>query len=88
MIYYVHRSPKKFNGGQLWLSDGLIFQGTLVSPGQILRIEPKNDRLVIIDSRTPHCVRPTLSSSRFEDGRFAANVWIGKAGSFPEDETY
>lgn len=88
LIYYVHKTPKKFSGGKLWLSNGLISQGQLISNGEIIKIEPLNDRLVIMDSRTPHCVQPTSSSSPFEDGRFAANVWIGKVGRFPEGETY
>jgi len=78
LVYYVHAIPKRFSGGELFLSDGTVHKGKLSSGSKSTRIEPENDRLVIFGSKISHCVNLTTSSGRFEDGRFSANIWIGE----------
>ncbi|MFL5728516.1 MAG: 2OG-Fe(II) oxygenase [Cytophagaceae bacterium] len=80
-IYYVHTSPRKFSGGELTLSDGLLWGEELVGQTRETAIDPLNNRLVLFDSRTVHTVKQTAAPAEFKDGRFSINVWIGK---YPE----
>jgi Rps23 Pro-64 3,4-dihydroxylase Tpa1-like proline 4-hydroxylase len=82
MVYYVHNIPKKFRGGELCLTNSLQYKGKLVSESKIVEIQPKNDRLIIFNSRTVHSVRPTESPNEFSDGRFSVNIWAGIKGAF------
>jgi hypothetical protein len=77
MVYYLHSNPRRFKGGELVLTNGLGYRGNLVGSGKTVELEPKNDRMVIFNSRTVHCVKPTRSGIKFEDGRFSVNVWAG-----------
>ena len=80
MIYYVHSTPKMFEGGELYLTNGLLFEDQVVGASSEVAIEPKNNRLVFFDSRTVHTVKKTSSPEKFDQGRFSVNVWIGKYG--------
>jgi len=67
-VYYFHRLPKGFTGGEL------VFFG---GDGSAEVLEPSNDTLVLFDPRTEHEVRPiSCRSGRFEDGRFTLNGWL------------
>lgn len=78
-IYYVHSQPRKFEGGDLVLSDGLLWEEKLVGATHEAIIEPRNNRIILFDSRAVHTVKTTSAPEKFEDGRFSVNVWIGKA---------
>jgi len=72
-VYYFHREPKGFSGGQLRLhrfgSDNV--------PGDYVDIEPLQNSLVIFPSWTTHEVLKVHCPSRaFEDYRFAINCWL------------
>ena len=75
--YYVSQIPKKFSGGEIILSNGLLANHSIYGESNRHVFEVKNDMLVIFDSRTPHCVMPTISPKRFQDGRFSIQMWIG-----------
>ncbi len=78
LVYYVNMEPKKFHGGELILSDGLSLDKQIITSNSKEHvIEPQNDRLVIFNSRTAHKVAPTISGSKFEEGRFSVNIWCG-----------
>lgn len=78
LVYYVNMEPKKFQGGDLILSNGLSLGKEIVTTNpKENAIQPHNDRLVIFNSRTVHKVAPTVSSSKFEEGRFSVNIWAG-----------
>ena len=78
LIYYVNMDPKKFHGGELILSDGLsVGRQVVTSDSKEHTVEPQNDRLVIFNSRIIHRVAPTISSPKFEEGRFSVNIWCG-----------
>jgi Rps23 Pro-64 3,4-dihydroxylase Tpa1-like proline 4-hydroxylase len=67
-VYYLHRVPKRFSGGQL-----VIF---LPDAGDVV-LEPQNDSMVFFNSSAKHEVKPVACPSRlFEDGRFTLNGWI------------
>jgi Rps23 Pro-64 3,4-dihydroxylase Tpa1-like proline 4-hydroxylase len=78
LIYYAHSTPKAFTGGELCFTNGLLWGDELVSETERAQIEPKNNRLVLFDSRFLHTVLPTQAPADFDKGRFSVNVWIGR----------
>lgn len=69
-VYYLHRVPRRFAGGQLKLF-------TRPSRRAPVQIEPRNNTIVFFRSDREHAVRRTYCRSRrFEDGRFTINGWI------------
>lgn len=72
-VYYFHREPKGFSGGQLRLHRF----GSNEEPGDYVDIEPERNSLVVFPSWTTHEVRTVqCPSGRFEDYRFAVNCWL------------
>ena len=70
-VYYFHHQPKKFSGGALRI-------GALRSEDHV-DIEPEHNKLVMFPSFVPHEVRRIhCPSGRFEDARFAINLWLCK----------
>lgn len=74
-VYYFHRQPKAFAGGELrlfrWGADE-----ESPRPTDIRDIEPADNRLVGFLTWARHEVRPVrCPSGRFEDYRFAINCW-------------
>lgn len=78
LIYYAHAQPKAFTGGELCLTDGLLWGKELMGEKTRVAIEPRNNRLVLFDSRSLHTVMPTQAPKDFAQGRFSVNVWIGR----------
>jgi Rps23 Pro-64 3,4-dihydroxylase Tpa1-like proline 4-hydroxylase len=78
MIYYAHSNPKAFTGGELCLTNGLLWGDELSGETERTEIEPKNNRLVLFDSRFLHAVLPAHAPEEFDKGRFSVNVWVGK----------
>ncbi|MFM5916878.1 MAG: 2OG-Fe(II) oxygenase [Novosphingobium sp.] len=71
-VYYFHRQPKGFVGGDLQMHR---FGGGLAE-----RIEPADNRLAAFASIAPHEVLPIkCPSGRFEDYRFAVNCWLHRS---------
>ena len=67
-VYYFHRCPRRFAGGELVLYDG---------HGAQVELAPHNDCLVFFRSDTKHEVRRVeCPSGEFEDGRFTLNGWV------------
>lgn len=80
MVYYFHRRPRAFTGGQLRLY-GL---GAQADSDACQEIEPRWDRAVCFPSWYPHEVRPIrCNSSAFADGRFAITFWVHKTHRSP-----
>jgi hypothetical protein len=77
IVYYVHSDPKRFTGGQLHLSNGLVHGGKIYGNPRTVALEPRNDRMVIFPSRAAHMVAPTDSPPEWEAGRFSVNCWVG-----------
>jgi SM-20-related protein len=69
-VYYFHRQPKGFSGGELRLFN-------LADPSRFIDIEPTHNTLLIFPSWAPHEVRPvSCPSGEFMDSRFAINAWV------------
>ena len=81
-VYYFHREPKRFTGGQLRLhrstpDDDPSDPEPIRNPADQIDIEPKRNSLLVFPSWASHEVLPVdCPSSRFEDHRFAVNIWL------------
>jgi SM-20-related protein len=74
-VYYFHRQPKAFTGGQLHLY-GL---GGQADSDACHEIEPRFDRMVFFPSWFPHEVLPVrCNTGAFANGRFAITCWVHK----------
>jgi Rps23 Pro-64 3,4-dihydroxylase Tpa1-like proline 4-hydroxylase len=76
-VYYFHREPRRFTGGELVLFDTRIEHGQSFAAGPPLVVEPVDDSLVVFPSGCLHEVRPVqLLSTDPGDGRFTINGWV------------
>lgn len=67
-VYYLHRQPPGFEGGDL-----VVYDGT----GNVFAVEPAHNSAVFFPSHLIHEVLPvTCRSKAFVDSRFGINVWI------------
>ena len=76
-VYYFHRTPKSFTGGELRLYDRDVQDGKLRPAANYKDITPLDNSLVFFDSRDMHEVMPVVCPSKvFADGRFTINGWV------------
>lgn len=76
-VYYFHRQPVGFKGGQLRLYDSRIQFGRLWPTETFFELNPENNMLLLFPSSVMHEVLPTYCSSlEFTDGRFTLNGWV------------
>ena len=76
-VYYFHREPVAFRGGQLRLYDSQVESARWRPAETFSELQPENNMLVLFPSRVMHEVLPTYCSSReFADGRFTLNGWV------------
>ena len=69
VLVYVHKTPKKFTGGELILNSYI--------DGKYATIECINNRAIIFPSITPHSVtRVNLEKDSGEDGRFCISQFV------------
>ena len=72
-VYYFHRAPRPFVGGDLLLHDAGRAGG---AGGAFSRIEPLCNSIVFFPSDCLHEITPVACGAEFEDGRFSINGWI------------
>lgn len=81
MVYYFFKEPKQFRGGNLEITDGLVYNGKILkqSPKPIVKtINIKNNMLVIFGGSLAHKgTQVLLNNNKFENGKFAITFWIG-----------
>lgn len=76
-VYYFHKQPKAFSGGELKLYDTELKSSTVTTHPNYKLIEPENNRIIFFNSRSRHEVLPVVCQSKaFEDSRFTLNGWI------------
>ncbi|VXD23367.1 putative enzyme [Planktothrix serta PCC 8927] len=76
-VYYFHKQPKNFSGGNLRLYATEWNNSYALNEREFIDIEPHNNSIVFFDSRCKHEVMPvSCPSRRFEDGRFTLNGWF------------
>lgn len=76
-VYYFHREPKSFTGGELVIYDSKSENGYLVAAKSHKVIQPTNNTIVFFPSQCMHEVLPvTCPSEYFADSRFTINGWL------------
>jgi SM-20-related protein len=81
-VYYFHREPKGFTGGQLRIYDSRFENGRYVAADSFKTIFPRQNRIVFFPSSLVHELSPVHCRSRsFADSRFTLNGWVRKKNS-------
>ncbi|MFJ3303861.1 2OG-Fe(II) oxygenase [Streptomyces sp. NPDC086549] len=77
-IYYLHRAPRPFTGGQLRVYDTLATQERIFPAASFRDIEPVHNSIVFFPSASVfHEVLPvSCASHRPEDSRISLNGWV------------
>ncbi len=79
-VYYFHREPKGFSGGELLLYDGAMHNNSMMAVRSSHTIQPRNNSIVFFPSHFMHEVLPITCTSRaFRDSRFTINGWVRSA---------
>jgi Rps23 Pro-64 3,4-dihydroxylase Tpa1-like proline 4-hydroxylase len=82
-VYYLHRTPPRFTGGELRLYDWTVRHGRAEHARSYTTVTPVSNSAVFFPSDTLHEVVPVQrESDDFGDSRFALNIWFW-AGQFP-----
>ena len=78
-VYYFHRTPRRFAGGELLLYPTGHQAGRVVFTTKPRVIAPRHNRIVFFPSSTVHEVRTIRCPSReFADSRFTVNGWVSR----------
>lgn len=80
IVYYFHKEPKKYQGGEIELSRSPNVFGKIIDDNKdnFITIPPENNMMVIFAGNVSHRVKTTESPKKFDLGRFSVNCWIGK----------
>jgi Rps23 Pro-64 3,4-dihydroxylase Tpa1-like proline 4-hydroxylase len=78
-VYFFHREPRQFEGGELRIHDAQLRDGLYASEGSYQTIDPQQNQIVFFPSELMHEVTPVKCSSElFADSRFTLNGWLRK----------
>jgi len=76
-VYFFHREPRRFEGGELRIHDACREGGTYVSQGSYQTIVPRQNQIVFFPCELLHEITPVNCASRlFADSRFTLNGWL------------
>ncbi len=76
-VYFFHREPRQFEGGELRIHDSHLEQGQYLSRGSYQIIVPRQNQIVFFPCELMHEITPVKCHSRqFADGRFTVNGWL------------
>lgn len=76
-VYFFHREPSQFEGGELHLHDANLEEEQYVSAGSYQTIVPQQNQIVFFPSLLPHEITPVKCPSHaFADSRFTVNGWL------------
>lgn len=76
-VYFFHREPKAFRGGELRIYDSRRESGEWVSTGNYHSIVPQQNQIVFFPSTLLHEITPVeCPSQAFADSRFTVNGWF------------
>ncbi len=76
-VYFVHREPCGFEGGELRIHDARLNQGMYVSEGTYQSVIPRQNQIVFFPCELLHEITPVRCRSRlFADSRFTLNGWL------------
>jgi Rps23 Pro-64 3,4-dihydroxylase Tpa1-like proline 4-hydroxylase len=76
-VYFFHREPRQFEGGELRIHDARREGGTYVSQGSYQTIVPRQNQIVFFPCELLHEITPVNCASQlFADSRFTLNGWL------------
>jgi SM-20-related protein len=76
-VYFFHREPRGFEGGELRIHDARLEQGSYVSEGSYQTIIPQQNQMVFFPCELLHEVTAVKCASKlFGDSRFTLNGWL------------
>ncbi len=76
-VYFFHREPRAFEGGELRIHDARLELDEYVSQGTYQTIVPQQNQIVFFPCEMMHEITPVRCSSRsFADSRFTLNGWL------------
>jgi SM-20-related protein len=79
-VYYLHREPRGFAGGDLRLYDCIEADGARRAADTFTVVEPIANRVVVFPSAEYHEAMPVrCPSAAFADSRFAITSWLHRA---------
>jgi SM-20-related protein len=78
-VYFFHREPKQFSGGELRIYDSRRENDNYVPTANYRTIVPEQNQLVLFASELSHEITPVdCPSGQFADSRFTVNGWVHK----------
>jgi Rps23 Pro-64 3,4-dihydroxylase Tpa1-like proline 4-hydroxylase len=78
-VYFFHREPRQFEGGDLLLHDTRRGNDRLIKTGSYQSISPQQNQIVFFPCSRLHEITPVNCPSRaFADSRFTLNGWLHK----------
>src|SRR5579863_479556 len=78
-VYFFHREPKQFSGGELRIYDSRRENDNYVPTANYRTIVPEQNQLVLFASQLSHEITPVdCPSGQFADSRFTVNGWVHK----------
>jgi len=76
-VYFFHREPRQFEGGELRIHDSHLQEGVYVSDGSYQTIVPQQNQIVFFPCELMHEITPVkCASQHFADSRFTLNGWL------------
>lgn len=79
-VYFVHREPRRFSGGELRLFMAREQDGELARSDRSHTLSPRNGMLVFFPALNQHEVLPVrVPTKEFGDSRFAITGWVHRA---------
>ena len=76
-VYFFHREPKQFTGGELRIYDSRRENDCCVPTANYRTIVPEQNQLILFASGLSHEITPVdCSSGKFADSRFTVNGWV------------
>jgi SM-20-related protein len=76
-VYFFHREPRQFEGGDLRIHDARLKDGAYASDGTFQTIVPQQNQIVFFPCELLHEITPVnCPSGQFADSRFTLNGWL------------
>jgi len=76
-VYFFHREPRPFEGGELRIHDARLEGGQYVSEGSYQVVAPQQNQIVFFPCELLHEITPVkCPSGKFADSRFTLNGWL------------
>ena len=76
-VYFLHREPRQFDGGELRIHDARLEAGEYASEGSYQSIVPQQNQIVFFPCELLHEITPVkCPAGQFADSRFTMNGWL------------